>query len=594
MGTRGALRSLGDFGGNALAGAPQGLRWVDAVAALDAAVGAALIVAGVYLIEPTIVDLGFYLEADRFLLAGLVLAYAGLVFTHAGLLGLSPPGEGFVSQLAGAVFGTLARLTLAVMMLTFAARASMAELPLLWTVLPGGLGLLALLSAPMAAVARSRVPAPDVDHGIAAGTGKSAPFVPASYLRRSVTFAVTVTVSVFVLGLALIAYILLDRAFIEGRPISLTVASEVIWRSLVPIVVIAGQLMIALFLIVGALNWFSERRRERNTNGFERDLSPEEVSFAGVCVQQIRDYVAGQGLAHGVREARALSIWSFAGLGLLALVLLWDVERVLTQTFGPASEGWQFYLVDGMATRGVALLLVISLAFVPNAILKLASRRAAEASGAAMLKAAGAPGELEHEIVKRVRDRSLTPDTSFDAGELMRTWGITTAVIVLVWNVLLAGGVAVWWPHERARDMRFTEAGIETGDFWTMEREAHTYNAVLAVYPTCDEDGSVGYSIALPGNVRRSLLSESRLRGRLDDLVRVDEKLRGARVPVVFALPGETPADGGVVDRMCVVDLTRGMDEAMRAKVEQVLHLDDWFERRWRQRTGSQPRISSR
>ena len=30
------------------------------------------------------------------------------------------------------------------------------------------------------------------------------------------------------------------------------------------------------------------------------------------------------------------------------------------------------------------------------------------------------------------------------------------------------------------------------------------------------------------------------------------------------------------------------------AKVEQVLHLDEWFERRWRQRTGNQPRISSR
>jgi hypothetical protein len=76
--------------------------------------------------------------------------------------------------------------------------------------------------------------------------------------------------------------------------------------------------------------------------------------------------------------------------------------------------------------------------------------------------------------------------------------------------------------------------------------------------------------------------------------VKIDRKLRAASTPFVFALPGEELSLGDVVDRMCVIRLTKDMDEPTRAKVEQVLHLDEWYERRWRQRIGEQPRVSSR
>lgn len=578
-----------------MAGKPQGLRWFDVVAALDAVAGALLLVAGVYLIEPSVLDLGLYLEADRYFLAGLVLAYAGLVFTYAGLLGLAVPGEDVVSRIASSLFGTVGRICVAAMMLTFAVRAGGAGLPAPWILLSAGVGVLALLSVPLAAIARARsaVAAGAEDHTITADSGKRAPFVAVSYLRSAAGFVVTVIVSVFVLGLALIAYVLLDRAFVDGRTISLNIAAEVVGRTLVPMVVVVGQLMIALFLFIGAANWFGEQRRRRDKDGIERDLSPEEVSFASACVQQVRAYVAAKGLAATARNSASISFWLFIGLGLLGLWLFWDIERALAQIYAPPSDAWQFYSIDGLPTKIGALFLVLSLLFVPRAVLKLVSRRAAEASGANMLKANRSAGELEAEIVKRVRDRSLAPGTPFDAGELMRTWGITTAVIALVWNVLLAGGIAVWWPHERARDTLFTEEGIETGNFWTTERVVHRYDAVLAAYPMCDEDGDIGYAIVLPDKVRRSLMSDVGLRASLDDFVKIDSKLRAAGVKFVFALPDGDSSDGDVIDRQCVIELTMDVDEATRAKVEQVLHLDEWFERRWRQRIGAQPRISS-
>jgi hypothetical protein len=99
----------------------------------------------------------------------------------------------------------------------------------------------------------------------------------------------------------------------------------------------------------------------------------------------------------------------------------------------------------------------------------------------------------------------------------------------------------------------------------------------------------------LPGDATRTLLlRESELLAGLDDFVKIDGKLRAARVPFVFVLRGDESSAGDVVDRMCVVRLTRDMDEATRTKVEQLLHLDEWYERRWRQRTGDQPRVSSR
>ena len=57
---------------------------------------------------------------------------------------------------------------------------------------------------------------------------------------------------------------------------------------------------------------------------------------------------------------------------------------------------------------------------------------------------------------------------------------------------------------------------------------------------------------------------------------------------VLFSIPDELPVfDTEIVDRACVIKLTEGMDDAAREKVEQLFHLDEWFERRWRLRTGT-------
>jgi hypothetical protein len=314
-------------------------------------------------------------------------------------------------------------------------------------------------------------------------------------------------------------------------------------------------------------------------------------------VAEIRDYVARRALAPLARRASRAAWATFAAFGAGGFLLFLEIDRIIATLNAPVGEAWHLHQVAWPDTGVVALAAMLSLAFVPRAVAKLFSRRAAEACGARLIKADGEAGALEAEIVARVRDRSLAPGSPFDAGDLLRTLGVTTAAFALVWNALLAAGIAAWWPHERARDSLYTEAGIETGGFWSMERAVHPYGSVEVVFLKCESfasgGGAIGYTLVLPGFLPRELVTRRRLTAQIDEALRVDAKLRDAGVSFVFALPEEARPGADVVDRMCVVDLTEGVDEATRAKVEQLFHLDEWFERRWRLRTGTRPRIAA-
>jgi hypothetical protein len=578
------------FGGTIVGGRP---RWVDAVAGLDAIVGAALVVAGVYLIEPGRLDLGFYLEAERYRLAGGAFIYAGLVLGYAGVFGSAAPRTGFIAQLAGAVFGTPGLFWCAAISLGLAARAALAGWspePVVLIAIPG---VLASLSLRFAAIAKSW--AADPPAAITADSGKRPPFVLWRFLWRGATFAIALTTSISVMGVALYALVLLDAAFIGGRSIDLGYAWQVIGRNLVPLVAALGGTVFGVIGLGGIASAIGDRARRRREADFGRDLSAEEVSFATRYVSEIRGHVARHGLAEAARRASRAAWWTFAASGVGGIVLALEADRIVAATYAPGGDAWRFYLVAWPGTSVAALAAMLSFAFVPRAIAKLLSRRAAEACGVRLIRADGGVGALEAQVVARVRDRSLAPGTTLGAGALLRTLGVTTAVFVLVWNALLAAGVAAWWPHERARDALYTEGGIETGGFWSLERKSHPYASVEAVFLKCQTfaigGAAIGYTIVLPGFVQRELVTRHRLVTNLEETLMVDAKLREAGVPFVFALPEEAPAGTDIVDRMCIVALTDGMDEAMRSKVEQVFHLDEWFERRWRLRTGAHPRI---
>jgi hypothetical protein len=153
-------------------GTPEGARWVGVLVALDAIAGAVLLLAGVYLIEPSLADFGAYLEAERYRLAGGVLVYAGLVLAYAAVFGLMAPRTGFVREFAGAVLGTPGRFWVAAIFLVLAARAAMAGWAFASVVLIAVPGVLAAASLRLAFVARARAKTMPVVEPIGPQTGR--------------------------------------------------------------------------------------------------------------------------------------------------------------------------------------------------------------------------------------------------------------------------------------------------------------------------------------------------------------------------------------------------------------------------------------
>lgn len=581
--------------GNKVGERPEGgPRWVGAVIVLDAVVGALAVLAGVYLLKPDLADFGLYLEADRYRLAGGVLIYVGLVLGYASVFGLMAPRAGLIPRLANAALGTSGRLWCAALSFYFATRAATTGWPLAWVALLAIPGALAVASMPFAALARARaVSGPEVV--ITAASGKRPRFAFWSFLWRAVRYVIALVASVFVLVGVFFAGVLLDAAFIDGRTINVEYTAGVLARRIGPFAAAAVAGAFGVILLAGTVAALGDRARRRREPEFDRDLSADEVSFAARCVSEIRGYVARANLVPLVHGASQAAWATFTLFGAAGFILFLEADRIIAALYAPTGEAWHLYKVAWFNTGAVALAAMMSLALVPRACAKLLSRRAAEAGGVRLIKAAAGAGALEDEIVARVRDRSLAPGSSFDAGAFLRTLGVTAAMFALLWNALLAAGIAAWWPHERARDTLFTAAGIETGDFWSLQRTTHPYEAVEVVFLKCElfaSGGSaIGYAIVLPSFVERELVTRHRLLAQLADMVRIDQKLRDAGASFVFALPEEVRQGADVVDRMCIVNLTEGMDEETRAKVERLFHLDEWFERRWQMRTGKQPRI---
>lgn len=566
------------------------MRWADAVATLDAGVGALLLCAGAVLIEPGLVDIGVRLESDRYLVAGAVFLYAGAVLAYSGVFGLLRARANLLHEALSMLFGAGGRFAVAAMCLAFSVRAAMFGLSAWWILLPAVPGLLAAFSLPFGRIARARAAAAQ-DHTITAQSGRTPPATVGGLLR-AIVLTFFLCVGIFALGAALLALAVLDVAFIQDRPINLRAVWNLAANTLVPLAVSLGAVALLLLGLSAVFSGLRSSRRDAGAADAERDLSDAEVSYAAACVAQVRDRVAKADLAPLARALSRATFWLFFAAVTAALIFGNRIESTVAGLYAPSGAGWRLYTIEWQNSFVMLLLAAAAVAFVPTALLRLVWRRAAEANGARGLRADRGPGALEDEIVKRVRERMLAPGEAFDAAETMRVWGVTTAIIALVGSALVLAGIAAWWPHERARDVLYTEDAIETGEPWTLARVRYPFAAVRAMRIACETGGTVRYTVVLPDGVERVLVERWSLDARLDDAVAVDGKLRAAGVKAQFSLPEEEVADVPIVDRMCVLGFAEGADDATRAKIEQLFHLDEWYERRWRMRVGKPAHIA--
>lgn len=563
-----------------LAGARATEGWVRVLVALDAIVGAMLLVAGIYLLDPGLADLGLYVEAPRYLLLGGVFVAAGLLLAQAAIFGLArratTPFDGFLVKPALWCVGAL--LSLLALRALVSGDSSSAWLGAL--AVPGALAFATLRAMRLI---ETGVEAPVPALGPETGRRRRNGF---GELARGAVVALLGMYGLTTIVIAsMFAYVLLDISFIGGRSINVAAAIATLSALHIRASLILVPLGAALALL-GVLLLIAWRRfRSDEIADFDRPLSAVETSFVASCVKETEAYIA----LHRLRALAARARDAFAGwlvlFGVGALVTALLIRTIVASIYAPAGEGWQLYLTEGPGAVAAVLVSLLSLIFLPGGLARLLSVRAAEAGGLRMLGAYDGEAAVQTVFVGLVRRRLLKPGDAFDPGLLLARAGRWTAGWAVGWNAVVAIALVLWWPHDRARDTLYTEQWIETGDFWTLERQRFAYDAVASVRLECS--GNVSYRIVLPNGARRELLSQYGFGSQLQDAAKVDERLRSAGVRFGLVLPGEAPSDAaGVVDRECLEDLMAGMDPKERALAERVLHLDAWFERRWRKRTG--------
>jgi hypothetical protein len=578
-------------------------RWVEALAAVDAVVAGLLVVVGVYLIDPTLADLGFYIEAGRYALVGGFLIYAAIVLAYAAVFTTQTADSGLVAWVRAVVLGGFALLATASIHLALAVQALLAEPMPNWVALlaiPGVLSLLTLFSTSLErarAVASGEAGAPQTT----ADSGKTdTAAVVRGHLLAGAIAAIGSVLIVAYLGAGIFLYYLLKAILIDGAQINLAfVLSRALpWlvERLWPFALGISLFVLIAMLVTGWAHAAQHRRARRRRPDIDRDLSPGEIAFVSESVARIGEHIEQNGLrplARRLRTVFAISAVSFFGG---AFALMFAAEALVAWLYRPPGEGWHFYLADGPLLMLGALIGVGSWGLMPTAAMALLSRRYAEASGVLALGGVSGMRQVEARIVKFVRLGTLSPAKPFDPSVFLRGFGLAGPLLTVAWVLPVSAVLAFAWPYDRALDIAFSDEAIVTGDFWTTTRTVYPYAALEAIELECrfagNGDTDVGYTIVLPGKRKRRLVNAQRLGAHLDDFVKVDEKLRAAGVPAVFALPEEGASRAAVVDRMCVIEISEDMSEADRARVERLFHLDEWFERRWRWRT-RQPQISS-
>jgi hypothetical protein len=578
-------------------------RWVAVVGALDAVAAAVLLVAGVYLLDPAAFDAGVYVEAGRYVLPGGFFVYAAGVLLVASVAGYRERTIGLGAVAATFLFGSMALIGVGVACLALGLQALFFADP--WRPFVGLLvmpGLLAFVSASFSGAATAQSASPSLQ--TTRDSGKTQEESLATYAWSGVLGAFFNVLLIAYLGFGYLFYYLLEMILIEDVDVDfarvLFFAVPAVFESVWRLAAVLGGVMLVLLPLVGLIVASVSRTMRRARPDFERDLSEEEVSFVAVAAAQVADHVRRNALS--ALAGRIMAAAWIAGIGGIALGLwaMFAFEDWVAAIQTPPGGAWSYYAVDGRVLIVFMLFLVPALAFVPGSLAALWSRRRGEANGLLMIGGRNNPAAVETRIVRLLRGRNLRPGTPFEAGRFLWKAGAGLSALALAGTALFAAMFAAVWPHDRAVDTLYTEDGIETGDFWSMVRATYPYSDVAAVDLACviESDGGthIEYSIWLPGERRRKVVTQRALDDHLEEFARVDALLRDAGAAFRFAVPEEADSPYGLIERACVLALSEGMDEAAREKVEQVFHLDEWFERRWRVRTRppSPPRISER
>ncbi len=551
---------------------------------------AAMAAVGVYLFEPGLADLGFYVERGKYALAGYTLIYAALLVGFAATAGVLRTGNGPTDYAFSFVAGPIALFALGLLFLALAVDAYLYRDPTNFWV-----SLLAI-PAVLCFVATSLSTFAETQSVASSGDGRSGSRgMLAGLLKVTVYFVLSLAATVIYINAGYLLFYLLQANLLDGNDLDLTrigsaliaVLREVIAERWLFVVIMGTLGSLLIYAIAGLVAW--------GTGGSQsgpQAYDPQDETFVERSAQQVRDYAAARGYDRdGLRLLWLVVLPSMFAPMVVALIVGVNLHNWFPRPYEAAQlEALGWFVYERSVGLSVAVMVFAALLWgaLPNAVISRLWRTYSEAVGWSGFTTQQV--SLETYLRQFLRSGFLSRERPFEPGAFLHRINTMYEPYFLFSATAATFVAAIMWHHDLSRYYVLTDRYAEVMSYWTLERRRVPYASAHEVAIGCEyEDGRprLSFAIRLPGGFEVDFLARQAVDDRLADLFRLDEAIPPS-VPRVFSVvqPFLQPARSGF-DAVCIEELAAGLPEADGDRLRQVTRVEVWHRQRWRERIGT-------
>jgi hypothetical protein len=556
-----------------------------ALAAINLFGATAMLAVAAFLFEPSIIDIGVYIERGKYALLGYTLTYAGTLVLIA-IAGGVRTGRAFVNYAASLAVGSIALLALGLLFAALAADALFYREPAnVWV------GLLALASV----VCFSASFAGEVaERQVQAATPVAARGFFGTFLTTGALLTAALAAAMVYVNAGVFLFYVLQANVLEGVDIDFgrfAAGVIIVVRDVIaergPLAVILGLLGAFAISLFAGLAALGERASQRAAPPAK--LSEDDTAFITRSATELWAYAEARGYGgHAKSLLWLVTLPSLLAPAILGSIIGLNLHNWVPRPYTPEALhvlGWHVYERE-VGFASIAMIFAgIFWGALPNAILARLSRAYSEMVGWSGF--ANGQTAIEPYLATFLRSGFLSRDKAFDPGAFLHRLNTMYEPYMLFPAVFLSLAAAVAWHHDMSRYHVLSGRYVEVMNYWTLEKHRYPYASVQGVKLGCTYDDGravASYEIALPDGFSINLLWRH-ADERLDDLARVDGLMPPA-VPRTFRTtqPLFREARSGF-DPVCLEELAGGLPEAEGERLRAIFRVEEWHKARWLERT---------
>ena len=565
----------------------SGTGWLSTFAPAIGVIAGMMVVTGIYLLDPSQIDLGCALNAKRTWPVGafLIAAGAALAFKLMRPKGIDSGSVSFDLFLSF-VLGDISHFAYGFIAAGIGAQALFGAPANYWAALllvPGLLSLAIAFSDDDEGTDDDAVDAAEESEGnpTASESGKAdlrgtawASVIAGGFLALYLFAFMTWMFFAFWF------YAQLKQSIIDGE--TADAASVPLWAAvvnalptLVPLGIGLALFLVAIMFIAMVVPWPSRR----TTPASNRGLSAAETAYVDASVKAVRAYARVQGYD---RTTWIVSAFSFASVMIMIGVGAAAMFAGIAMLEAPADHAsFPLEIKPGGVSAIIGFFAFILAGILPSSILARLSRHYSERAAWVSLRASKYTNMLSDKLISFVRSRRLSTATPINPGEFLHALNLSVERYFYV-SAAVVTAAALFLLH---RDLNavdvLTADAIEVTDYWTLAKERYTYGDVRQVELRCfltDKGEPVeAYVLHFRDGQKLDVYKKQAVVERqLKAYEAVDAKLAALGVPFVpGAHQGLFKSDVRGYDHDCVETLAASFPEELKAHVRQLFHLDD-------------------